>query len=408
MKKSAAVYMIFISFIIGAIISALAVYFFVHINEIEKIEQNNKATIDSLNKKIEDLKKLNQRLEMVRLEKQKKFQNLIQDIKTKDYSELTKNILLSKDISKDSDFNKLLLDPGMLQPHVKEIPEDDSDIKALKKELDMKTKEILESAGFILREKVNKLNLRIMEKNKVLSDTNQKLDKTNLELDKSNQELDKSNTQLSNLNTELEKKNRELEQSLDSIKRFKNKLESQNQVLNKSLEEIQNYKKKLETHKKQIVALKKVETELNKAKADLETKLEDGRLKVNFKGDILFESGSHTLKIEGKELINSVLPILKNSLSENNIFIAGHTDNQKIRESSKKKYESNWDLSTYRAIEVVKFLINKGIRPSHVTAAGFGEFRPISDNKTDLGRQKNRRVELFLIPKIIKRDNERQ
>ncbi len=222
-------------------------------------------------------------------------------------------------------------------------------------------------------------------------DKNQKLSDTNLELDKTNSILDKKNIALN--------------ENIISINKYQNKLELQNKQLKDNLNEIRQYKEKLELHKEQISSLRKIELELNKSMSALETKLEDGKLKVSFKGDILFASGSHTLKPEGKKLIDNVFPILKKNTTNNNIFIAGHTDNQKIKDTTLSKYESNWDLSTYRAIEVVKYLSKKGIKPDNITAAGFGKFRPIADNSTKAGRKKNRRVELFLIPKIIRRNN---
>ena len=78
-------------------------------------------------------------------------------------------------------------------------------------------------------------------------------------------------------------------------------------------------------------------------------------------------------------------------------------DNVPIKKDARDKYESNWDLSTHRAIEVVKYLTGKGMDPKSVTAAGYGEYKPVANNSTDIGKSKNRRVELFLIPKIIKR-----
>ena len=97
MKRSSAIYFILVSFIFGALISSLSVYFFIHINEIEEIEKNNKITIDSLNKKIENLKNFNQRRELIQIEKKKRLKNLINEISKKDFSSLTKSLLLSKD-----------------------------------------------------------------------------------------------------------------------------------------------------------------------------------------------------------------------------------------------------------------------------------------------------------------------
>ena len=167
---------------------------------------------------------------------------------------------------------------------------------------------------------------------------------------------------------------------------------------------MEKYKEELEERKKYINDLEGIKSDLEKTVGVLETKIEKGRLKVSFKGDILFESGKHQLRQEGKQLLESVFPILIKSTVQNDIFIAGHTDNVPIREDARDQYESNWNLSAYRAIEVVNYLMEKGISPQSMTAAGYGEFNPIADNSTDEGKAKNRRVELFIIPRIIKRD----
>lgn len=396
MKKSSAIYFSLVSFIIGSILASLFVYFFIHIKEVEKIENNNKQTIESLNNEILKIKKINQQIEFNRLEKNKKLKNLINKINAKDYSKLTKSILLSK----DKEYDNLLLGPISLDNKINENFEDDTDIKSLKEAFNDRTKAILNSAGYILKEKINKLNIKIMQKNLVLSETNKKLDITN-------SDLDKANIALKSLNGELINKNNLLQDSLAKLNTYKGELEKKNDALNKSMKEIKRYKEELEENKKRIKVLKGIEVELKKTKTDLETKLENGKLKVSFKGDILFNSGSHKLKEEGKMLIDKVFPILKANIEKNNIFIAGHTDNEKVKYNSQKKYDSNWDLSTYRAIEVVKYLTKKGISPKNITAAGFGEFRPIADNSTAEGKKKNRRVELYLTPKIIKRNSEK-
>jgi chemotaxis protein MotB len=188
--------------------------------------------------------------------------------------------------------------------------------------------------------------------------------------------------------------------------RINNDLKDKNVGLIKTLKEVEKYKNELDEHKKYIYQLEGIKSDLEKTVGDLETKIEDGRLKVSFKGDILFASGEHKLRKTGVELLESVVPILNKNQKDYDIFIAGHTDNVPIRSIS-KKYESNWDLSTYRAIEVVKYLIQKGLSPRNLTAAGYGEYKSITTNTTKEGKAKNRRVDLFLIPKIIKRLTDR-
>jgi chemotaxis protein MotB len=73
--------------------------------------------------------------------------------------------------------------------------------------------------------------------------------------------------------------------------------------------------------------------------------------------------------------------------------VDGHTDNIPIHTS---RFPSNWELSTARAISVVKFLIEKGIPPERLAATGFGEYQPIDPRNDEIGRRRNRRIELKL------------
>jgi chemotaxis protein MotB len=76
-------------------------------------------------------------------------------------------------------------------------------------------------------------------------------------------------------------------------------------------------------------------------------------------------------------------------------MISGHTDNVPIHTS---QYNSNWELSTARATNVVTYLVNiEKLNPELFTATGNGEFKPIGDNNTSEGRQKNRRIEIKIL-----------
>jgi chemotaxis protein MotB len=79
---------------------------------------------------------------------------------------------------------------------------------------------------------------------------------------------------------------------------------------------------------------------------------------------------------------------------ENPIKISGHTDNVPIHTL---KYPSNWELSSDRSNAVLHFMLqNKKLLPTRFSAAGFGEYKPIADNKSEAGRSKNRRVEILV------------
>ena len=82
---------------------------------------------------------------------------------------------------------------------------------------------------------------------------------------------------------------------------------------------------------------------------------------------------------------------------DNPIIIEGHTDNKPI---STVKYPSNWELSTARATNIIKFLTeNNLITPKRLSAVGYGEYMPIADNSTTTGRAKNRRVDIIVLSK---------
>jgi len=124
----------------------------------------------------------------------------------------------------------------------------------------------------------------------------------------------------------------------------------------------------------------------------------EGRLTVNMVDSILFPSGSATIKKEGLEVLKRVADIVK-EIDDKDIEVEGHTDNIPISSRIKDHFASNWELSTGRAVTVVRFLQEQGIDGERLTAAGHGEFRPIADNATREGRAQNRRIQIVLVPK---------
>lgn len=109
--------------------------------------------------------------------------------------------------------------------------------------------------------------------------------------------------------------------------------------------------------------------------------------------EVFFDSGSADILPEGINVLSSLAKSLVGI--ENEIMVSGHTDNVPM---TNKKYDTNWELSTARATNVVRYLIEvENLNPSLFTATGNGEFRPVGDNNTVEGRQKNRRIEIKII-----------
>ena len=119
----------------------------------------------------------------------------------------------------------------------------------------------------------------------------------------------------------------------------------------------------------------------------------EGRISVNLVDQILFKSGEAEISPRGKQVLAKVGGVLKQA-SDKQILIGGHTDDRPIHTP---QFPSNWELSTARAVNVVRFLQEQaGVDPSHLTAAGYSEFHPRS--KRD--KSKNRRIEILLLPEI--------
>jgi len=116
-------------------------------------------------------------------------------------------------------------------------------------------------------------------------------------------------------------------------------------------------------------------------------------LVVSLKEAGFFDSGSATLKPSSYTLLNDVVESLASY--SNGIRVEGHTDNLPI---STAAFPSNWELSTARATSVVQYLVKQDdFDPANISAAGYGEYRPVAENGTQEGRQKNRRVDLVLL-----------
>ncbi len=125
----------------------------------------------------------------------------------------------------------------------------------------------------------------------------------------------------------------------------------------------------------------------------------EGKLTLTMVESILFDSGKADVKEEGRQALKKVADVLKN-IQDQEIIIAGHTDNVQIGGRLAQIYPSNWELSTARAISVVKILVDDGVDPRFLSGSGYSEYRPVADNETLEGRAQNRRMEIILMPKL--------
>lgn len=121
--------------------------------------------------------------------------------------------------------------------------------------------------------------------------------------------------------------------------------------------------------------------------------IDENTLTIRISESVLFTPGKDQLIDDAHPVLDEVISIL--SALPNNIRIEGHTDNIPI---NTERFPSNWDLSSARAIAILKYFIKEhGFDPARLSALGYGEYRPIDTNDTPSGRLKNRRVDIMVI-----------
>ncbi|MDB5389301.1 MAG: OmpA/MotB domain protein [Planctomycetaceae bacterium] len=118
-----------------------------------------------------------------------------------------------------------------------------------------------------------------------------------------------------------------------------------------------------------------------------------------FSDNVLFDLGSSDIRKDASPLLTDFARIMNEGTSQElNILVVGHTDDKPVvRASTKSKHVDNWGLSTNRANEVVRMLTHNGVKSARCGAAGYGSQQPLVPNTDATTRQKNRRVEIFVL-----------
>jgi outer membrane protein OmpA-like peptidoglycan-associated protein len=128
---------------------------------------------------------------------------------------------------------------------------------------------------------------------------------------------------------------------------------------------------------------------------EVEIAQEPSGIKISVAATVLFPSGVGELSDKGKPLLTKVAETLKGR-TDVNIIVEGHTDNVPITGQLVSKFPTNWELASIRSINVVHFLVEKGIKEAQLESRSFSFYRPIASNDTVEGREKNRRIELLI------------
>jgi len=129
----------------------------------------------------------------------------------------------------------------------------------------------------------------------------------------------------------------------------------------------------------------------------LRVRIVRGRMVIELPAGILFESGDARLRAAGEDMLRQVAQVLR-QIPDRDFLIAGHTDN--VQPGRHGRVQDNWELSTQRAANVVRFLQQNGLDATHLGAAGYAEFQAVAENDSEEHRQQNRRVEIILMPNM--------
>lgn len=127
----------------------------------------------------------------------------------------------------------------------------------------------------------------------------------------------------------------------------------------------------------------------------IEVKMVDEGVMLQIRSEILFDSGSAVIREENKKMAREISKIITANPPVS-VKVAGHTDNVPI---SNAKYKDNWYLSVDRAVNFLSIMLeDKNLNPGDFSAVGYGEMKPVASNNTAEGRQKNRRIEVYIQP----------
>ena len=217
-----------------------------------------------------------------------------------------------------------------------------------------------------------------------LSDTNAKLAASNVRVASLEEQLEQSKSTLESLQSSLDKSLTASNQTTVNISKLVDQINGKSDSLNMIL--TNNLTRSLSKEE-----LKEVDVQVLK-----------GVVYISLADNMLYKSGSYEINERAAETLSKIAKIIKD-YKDYDVLIEGNTDNVPVNtaSASMKNIRNNWDLSCLRASSVVQALINQyGVEPKRLTAGGRGEFNPVTSNDTAVGKQRNRRTQIIITPKL--------
>jgi chemotaxis protein MotB len=214
--------------------------------------------------------------------------------------------------------------------------------------------------------------------------------------------------------SQLQITQKELQDKEDALKELERKLLLRKSNLDQMQVNLDNLNKELELRNARLIELEKILRSkdsivlaLKKKVTDalygfegkgLSIKVQNGKVYVSLEEKLMFKSGKYDVDPKGATALKQLIPVLEQN-PDINILVEGHTDDVPFKGNA--VLLDNWDLSTKRATTILRILVNgTKINPARVTAAGRSQYVPLDKTKTPDARQKNRRTEIILTPKL--------
>lgn len=206
---------------------------------------------------------------------------------------------------------------------------------------------------------------------------------------------------------EEQQRNKELKEAYAKLQgSYQSNIQQGNVNISKLVDEINASNKFI----KQLVEAKSKSDSLNQALTnkltrsltreemnDVDVQVLKGVVYISLADNMLYKSGSYEIGDRAGETLSKIAKIIQD-YSDYDVLVEGNTDNVPI---SQKNIRNNWDLSALRASSVVQALQNQyGIDPKRLSAAGRGEYNPVASNTTEKGKQRNRRTQIIITPKL--------
>ena len=230
-----------------------------------------------------------------------------------------------------------------------------------------------------------------------LSDVNSQLAASKVRVASLEEQLEQTKSAYSSLQNSLDKSLTASNQTTVNISKLVDQINESNQYI-RHLVEVKSKSDSLN-----LILTNNLTRSLSKEELkEVDVQVLKGVVYISLADNMLYKSGSYEINERAAETLSKIAKIIKD-YKDYDVLIEGNTDNVPVNTAaaSMKNIRNNWDLSCLRASSVVQALINQyGVDPKRPTAGGRGEFNPVTSNSTEVGKQRNRRTQIIITPKL--------